>query len=279
VITRQRIAEIDCMVAEPDDAPTQLETVVCLHGIGGDDASFAPQLESLSAYYRIVAWNMPGYRESAALDKVTFPQLADSLHALVSALDCGPVHIVGHSIGGMIAQEFYHRYYSQVASLMLVATTTAFGGKDDSFKKAFLQARLKPLDQGLSMRQIAANAIPSIVGSDVEQAVVQCAVESMAAIIPEVYREVLSCLVQFNRRQEWVETTCPVCVVAGSMDTNAPAATLLKMVEKLPHAKYHEIKDAGHLVNLENSAEFNAIAKTFLSANAHHALSKSVPAR
>jgi len=264
--TRARIANIDCLIAQPNESPATAPTVLCLHGIGGDDASFQPQLEGLSDDYRVIAWNMPGYRESAVLDELSFLKLAESLHALINELDCGPVHIIGQSIGGMIAQEYYHRFADQVHSLVLVATTTAFGGKDDSFKKEFLSARLNPLDQGMPMQEIATEAIPSIVASNAEDAVVHSAIKSMAAVTPSVYREVLRCLVTFNRRADWQGITCPTCIVAGSEDTNAPAATMQKMADKLPHASYHEIASAGHLLNLEKPDEFNVITRSFLEA-------------
>lgn len=265
MITRKRIANIDCLIAEPDKSQATLQTVLCLHGIGGDDASFQPQLEGLSGSSRVVAWNMPGYRESAAQDTLTFKGLAQSLQALVAALDCGPVAIIGQSIGGMIAQEFYHRFPVQVSSLVLVATTTAFGGKDDTFRNAFLEARLKPLDNGKSMKEIAVEAMPSIVARGTSDIIVHAAIDSMAAVKPEVYREVLRCLVTFNRRVEYQDIACPVCIVSGSDDTNAPAATMLKMAEQLSNAEYHEISGAGHLVNLEKADEFNVIAKAFLT--------------
>jgi len=85
----------------------------------------------------------------------------------------------------------------------------------------------------------------------------------MSKLNPLVYRDVLTCLVAFNRRDEWPEVSCPVCIIAGSEDTNAPAATLNRMAEKLTQAEYHEITDAGHLVNLEKAAEFNRIVREF----------------
>ena len=44
--------------------------LVCLHGIGGDDRGFVDQIAALSSNYRIIAWNMPGYRDSAAIDPI-----------------------------------------------------------------------------------------------------------------------------------------------------------------------------------------------------------------
>lgn len=262
--TRTMAAGIDCRIYEPDVVGAETQTIICLHGIGGDDASFAPQ-QALADQYRVVAWNMPGYKESVELDPLTFGTIAEKLHELIVELDTDTVHLMGQSIGGMIAQEAYVQYPEKINSLILVATTSAFGGADDSFKTMFLEARLKPLSQGMTMQQVASLSMPQIVGKNAPQQVIESAVNSMASLSEDVYRDVLRCLVTFNRRVEWSEIKCPVCLVAGGEDTNAPAATMRKMADKLPHAHFHEISEAGHLVNLEKEHEFNEIALTFLS--------------
>ena len=47
-------------------------SLICLHGIGGDDKSFEPQLKNLSSKYRVVSWNMPGYKGSKTLENYSF---------------------------------------------------------------------------------------------------------------------------------------------------------------------------------------------------------------
>jgi len=214
---------------------------------------------------------MPGYQNSVPLEQCSFELLANTLVQFIDALGVGRVHLLGQSIGGMIAQELFHRnpdYFSsgKVSSLILAATTAAFGGRDDSFKQAFLEARLKPLDEGMTMQQIAQAAIPGIVGEGVDAGLVKMGINSMAAIDPDVYRDVLRCLVTFDRRTAWPRINCPTLLVAGSKDTNAPAATMKKMANKLLHARYEEIQGAGHLVNLEKGDEFNGAVKSFLSS-------------
>jgi len=170
----------------------------------------------------------------------------------------------------MIAQELFHRHSDyfkdgKIQSLILVATTAAFGGRDDSFKQAFLEARLKPLDDGLTMQQVAEAAIPAIVGRNTDPQITAAAIKSMTALPEEVYRQVLDCLVTYNRRQEWQSIDCPVCLVAGAEDTNSPAATMKKMAGKLPQAAYHELDATGHLVNLEQGKEFNQLTRDFIT--------------
>ena len=260
---RQIVAGVDLSLACPTDA-VDVPTLLCLHGIGGDDASFQPQLDGLSDQYRVISWNMPGYGQSENLTDYTFEHLAGVLHRLVTELNLNQVTLVGQSIGGMIAQEYAHHYPESLSSLVLVATTAAFGGRDDSFKQEFLAARLKPLDQGMTMAQLAKEAMPHITGSAAPVSAIQAAIDSMSKVNEATYRQVLKCLVTFNRRAELSDISCPVCLIAGSEDTNAPAPTMQKMASKIDGAEYHELVGAGHLVNLEMPHETNQIVSRFI---------------
>lgn len=255
----------------PSSKPgSDVETLVCLHGIGGDDKSFLPQSIALSNEFRVVSWNMPGYQNSDALTPLTFESLANVLKHWLETLNVGPVHLVGQSIGGMIAQEYVHRYPELVKSLVLIATTSAFGGRDESFKDAFLKARLKPLDEGKSMLALAEETVPLITGTQVTDESKEHAVKSMASVPVETYREILKCLVTFNRRESLSAIKHPVCVISGSEDSNAPAATMKKMAEKLSHSEYHELDGAGHLVNLELPEPCNDIIRHFIKNQISH---------
>ena len=86
------------------------EVILFLHGVGGGAYSWMPQLNSFGTKYKAAAWNMPGYGNSLLKRSMTFPDLSDSLLSLLD--DCGwdKVHLVGHSMGGMVAQEFAARH-------------------------------------------------------------------------------------------------------------------------------------------------------------------------
>ena len=97
-------------------------TVLMLHDADGGHRTFAPQVEVLaSSGYRAVAWDMPGYGHSAPIDPYAFKGLAERCLALVEALQCGPVTLVGHGMGAMLALEVAVRQPAQVGRLVLCA--------------------------------------------------------------------------------------------------------------------------------------------------------------
>lgn len=242
--------------------------ILCMHGIGGDTGSFGPQLEGLSDAYRVIAWNMPGYGGSDRLEAPTFPGLAARLIEFLDALGIGRAHLCGQSIGGMVAMETASLFPDRVASLVLIGTTSAFGGRDDSFKDAFIAARLGQLDAGKTLPELAESFVHEITGPIASAAALEAARASMAAVPEATYRDIIRCLTTFNRRDDIANFTMPVCLIAGEHDRNAPAKTMAKMAEKIPGAEYHEIKGAGHLINLEAGEETNAILRAFYGRHA-----------
>ncbi|WP_373684615.1 alpha/beta fold hydrolase [Ramlibacter montanisoli] len=140
-------------------------TVLMLHGIGGGHLAFAPQVETLAtAGYRAVAWDMPGYGHSAPIEPYTFKGLAHSCIRLIESLKCQQVILLGHSMGGMVAQEVVARRPDLVKRLVLCGTSPAFGKPDGDWQREFIAQRTAPLDAGRSMAELAETLVPQMIG-------------------------------------------------------------------------------------------------------------------
>ena len=240
------------------------EPVICLHGIGGHARSFAPQMADLQEH-SVIAWLMPGYGASERNHwPPSFASLSETLHRFVTNLGHKRVHLVGHSIGGMLALEHAVRHPDQVATLSLIGMTPAFGGKDGSFETQFLKARLAPLERGHTMQEIAETASPQLVAPETNPNIIKCIVRDFAEVPETTWRGILKCLVTFDRRADLGRVFQPCCAIAGEHDENAPARTIERMATKLPNAEYHLIEGAGHMINQEAPDETNAILSNFL---------------
>lgn len=238
--------------------------VILLHGIGGDGALWAPTLPAFAGH-RALAWDMPGYGASAPVEP-GFPALAAALARLLDAAGLETADLVGHSIGGMVAQEFAATWPERVRSLVLYASPPVFGGRTPAFRDSFLAARLAPLEAGLGMAGVAAALVPGLLGDDPHPAARPAALASMAAIPEAGYRAALATLVGFDRRADLGRIAVPTLVVFGEADPMAPFPAMHAMASAIPEARLGIIANAGHLAHLEKPAEFNAVLRDFLAS-------------
>lgn len=240
--------------------------VLMLHGIGGGHLAFAPQVESFaSAGYRAVAWDMPGYGHSAPIEPYTFKGLAERCIALIERLDCGPVTVLGHSMGGMVAQEVVARRPQCVSKLILCGTSPSFGKPDGDWQRDFIAQRTAPLDAGKSMAELAELMVPQMVGPGALPEGLRLAIHCMGGISPATYRRALEALVTFDRRANLPNIAVPVLVLAGEYDRNAPPSVMKKMADAIARSTYVEMHGIGHLQNLEAPEAFDAAVLDFLS--------------
>ena len=241
-------------------------TVLMLHGIGGGHLAFAPQVETLaSSGYRAVAWDMPGYGHSAPIEPYTFKGLAESCIALIDSLQCGDVTLLGHSMGGMVAQEVVARRPELVSKLVLCGTSPSFGKPDGDWQRSFIAGRTAPLDAGQTMAQLAAMLVPEMAGPAARPEGLQLAIHCMSLVNPSTYRRALEALVTFDRRANLPNIGVPTLLIGGEHDRNAPPAMMKKMAGAIPRSSYLELAGIGHLQNLEAPDDFDNLVLNFLA--------------
>ena len=241
-------------------------TVLMLHGIGGGHLAFAPQVETLaSSGYRAVAWDMPGYGHSAPVEPYNFKGLASRCISLIESLQCGHVTLVGHSMGGMVAQEVVARRPELVDKLVLCGTSPSFGKPDGDWQREFIAQRTAPLDAGKTMAEMAEILVPQMTGPGALPEGLRLATHCMAQVSPATYRRALEALVTFDRRANLPHIHVPTLVLAGEHDKNAPPAVMKKMAQAIAGSTYLEMKGIGHLMNLEAPDEFDGMLLNFLA--------------
>lgn len=230
-----------------------------LHGLGGGHHAWDAQLPYFAGLgYPSHAWDQPGYGESPMVEPYDLEHVSAALALLIDSLGAGPVVLVGHSMGGMVAQETYARYPQLVKALALCFTSPAFGGDSSDFARQFIAARVGPLDAGRTMAEIAAQLMPTM-GSNSKHAE-----RIMAGIPPGTYRKAVHLLTTFDRRKELAAIKVPTAVIAGENDKTAPAPMMEKMAGKIPGSQYTCLAGCGHLGPMDRPEDFNAALLGFL---------------
>jgi 3-oxoadipate enol-lactonase len=242
-----------------------LPPLVFLHGIGGAARAWRGQLDFFSNRYRSIAWDMPGYGGSASLPAVSIATLADALADFLQQVGATKPVLVGHSIGGMIVQQWLVRNPLAASAVVLAQTSPAFGKPDGDWQKSFIDARLGPLDRGETLVSLAPTLVKELIGENPNAGGMELARDCMAAVPPATYRATMLALMGFDLRGALRDIAVPTMLLSGSRDNNAPAPMMAKMATYIPAAQYVELEGVGHLANLERPDEFNAALSDFLS--------------
>lgn len=101
------------------------DPLVLVHGFTGGRVDFADVIDVLAANRRVVAWDHRGHAESTNTGDqttYTFDQLVDDAVAVLDALGIETFHLLGHSMGGVVAQRLVLAHPARVRSLVLMDT-------------------------------------------------------------------------------------------------------------------------------------------------------------
>jgi pimeloyl-ACP methyl ester carboxylesterase len=230
-----------------------------LHGLGGGHHAWENQVPYFGKLgYPSHAWDQPGYGKSPIVEPYDLEHVCAALALLIEKLGNEPVVLVGHSMGGMVAQETYVRTPHLVKAMALCFTSPAFAGGSSDFTRQFIAARIAPLDQGRTMAQIAAQLIPTM-GSNSK-----LAEQVMAGVPPATYRKAVQLLTTFDRKKELAAIKVPTLLIAGSEDKTAPPSVMQSMAKEIPGADCVLLEGCGHLGPMDRPEEFNAALLAFL---------------
>jgi pimeloyl-ACP methyl ester carboxylesterase len=240
--------------------------LLLLHGIGSHSRSFRHQLADLSNEWTVVAWDAPGYgRSDDPVVPFTLSDLADQAVGLLDELEAKEAHVLGESMGGVVAQLVYHRHRTRVQSLILADTNTGGGGLPEPERSNRVRQRLDALEQ-LGSRGMASVRAPALLRPDAPPDLLLEVIEIMAEVRPGGYRAAAIALGETDLTPLLGEIGVPTLVIHGEQDAIVPPETGRILADSIPAARFVLIPRAGHVSNQEQPAAFNAAVRRFLTS-------------
>jgi pimeloyl-ACP methyl ester carboxylesterase len=234
--------------------------IVFIHGNVSSSVWWKYTLDRLSGTsYRLIAPDLRGRGETeGSADNWTIETLAHDVRGLIEALGLGSVHLVGHSLGALVAIQYALDYKPEVRSLFLLAPGWVAG---DMPAEVADPARIQMMVQN--------------------KAILKAALRMTAANHPEAGWEVLE---SASLRQQdaasyrtpvalkqWAVAArlreldgIPTTVARGVHDSVIPESVVLASAQGIPHARYEVIEGATHSPNVEVPDAFVAILRAHL---------------
>jgi 3-oxoadipate enol-lactonase len=244
-------------------------TVFLLHGAFGAKEYWRSQIAALSgAGYRVVAWDAPGYGVSPLPADFSVETAARAFGLLLDAQGSRRNMVLGHSMGGMIAQRGFDYRTDRVHGLILSATSAAFGKGDGEWQQAFVRDRIAPLDAGLTVAQYAPKMLRGMMAPDITAPEVDLVIDVVSQMREETFRAAIVAVTKYDGRDILEKMAkIPVLCIAGEHDLSAaPPKVMQKLAEKIG-GEFVCMPGVGHFGWAEDSAAFNQHMLSFLK---HH---------
>ena len=228
--------------------------LVLLHGAGGAADLWQPQLDGLADVARIVALDLPGHGPLGGRGKPSIAAYAEWLDGLLVALGEEPPVLVGHSMGGAIAQTLALARPGRLAGLILVST----GARLRVLARLVDLLRVRPREGQRLIQELS--FAPGTPREPVEM--VERVLREAAPLV--TLGDYVACD-RFDVRDRLAGIRTPTLVVTGTEDQLTPLKYGRFLAETIPGARRVEIPDAGHFPQLEQPVRVNAAIRGFLA--------------
>lgn len=233
--------------------------IVFLHGVGTDRMAWRPQMAHFSLSWRAIALDYPGYGES---DRPARPlsreDIAGRLLGAWSELGVKKTHLVGLSMGGVVALEILRQAPERILSLTLA---DSFAYHPDG--RAIVERNHRAIE-AMTMRQFACQCVSHLVAPSAGPEVRHQLVEVMGTIDPGVYHWATSAVWTADYRTLLPSLKARTLVLVGEHDERTPLTLSDELRRGIPGALLVVVPGCGHLTNMENPSEFNRILSEFL---------------
>ncbi|MFX1451892.1 MAG: alpha/beta fold hydrolase [Promethearchaeota archaeon] len=262
------------------------DPIILIHGFSDRKEHWRAQISSLSEYFKVIRMDNRGAGKSDRPDgEYTMNLYASDVLGLIDFLGIGKAHIVGHSLGGMIAQNFAILYPSKVNKLILINTLPG------------LRPPGEPIDEAIRMyKENAINGHEAMLKDPLNEFINGAKgkysrnfwklmrdnpkknfheIWSVEDLIEEKLKDgptikdlsnQAHALSTHNTYERLHEIQNEVLILSAERDKSCPKSMGEKMHELIPNSKFIIIKGAGHQSILEKAPEINHIIIDFLKS-------------
>ena len=234
-----------------------LPSLLCVHGAGGQGMLFRAQLSGLAREANLAAIDLPGHGDSPG---PSYESIEDYAGWLADFIECGPIRpiVLGHSMGGAIAQTLAVNRPELISGLVLAAT-----GARLKVSPALMENFRNDYEKA------CADLVSMAYSSAANPALLRQAKEELLATPLEVVLADFGACDRFDLRESLSLISQPTLLVVGTHDRMTPVKYSTYLESNISNAKLEIIEGAGHGLYLEKPNPFNQAVREFLSEFKH----------
>jgi pimeloyl-ACP methyl ester carboxylesterase len=240
------------------------EPLVLIEGLGYSSWMWYRQRE-LAKKFRLVIFDNRGVGASDRLENAyTMEEFAKDLRDLLNHLEIQTAHLLGVSMGGMIALEFALSYPKFVKTLVLCSTSPGIRGK--SAEREVLSLMFEPPSTDLRSwikRKMSVAFSKRFLTTEEFEKVIELRlpwIPDQASLLNQA-----SAVARFDVLDRLHQIDKPTLIIAGMEDRVVPYENSLLLHSKISLSALHIFRHAGHLVFIECAQKFNTLVSDFIN--------------
>lgn len=244
----------------------QGEPLLMIHGAGVPHGSFQPQYESLSSHFRLYLPDLRGHGKSAVTQApYSMKQFADDMIGLLDSLGIEKTLILGHSMGGTIAQQMAVDHPERVKALVLAETN--YGIKSDRMLYTMVKL-MDPVSRMIGLKRLSGLSVKQFSARSPQMKPFLETAFQQHIDDPENFWNISQANNEFDGKGQLSRIQCPALIL---MAQNNPATHRYAkyMAGHIPNAQLMEIPNAGHMLNWDNAEDFNKTVIEFFEKVTH----------
>jgi pimeloyl-ACP methyl ester carboxylesterase len=231
------------------------KNLVFIHGAGGNHMIWELQFHYFEGEYNPIVIELPGHGESKGHGEKDIGSYTEWMKKIIEGLDLKTCFMIGHSMGGAITLSFALKYPEYLDAVILVGTG------------ARLKVSLDILDSIKGDFEGSVKLMSKILYSEHAPAkLIEMGEEELLKTRPEVLYDDFSACNTFDIINEIKKIRLPALITCGVEDKLTPVKYSRFLNDNINGSKLAIIEDAGHMVMIEKSKEFNKEIQGFVAA-------------
>lgn len=241
------------------------EPLLLIAGLGSDSQSWGPVVGDLAASFQVIVADNRGVGRTAQDVEITIEAMARDSVALLDHLAIPSAHVLGHSMGGIIALEMGLSYPGRVRKLVLAGTSSVLPVGERELLKEW-DRRFGVDDHAQWLEYIFQWIFTRRYLDDPKllAATIKYSVEYPYQQTKQALHRQTGALLAFDRSAEVPQLAAPALVLSGEEDILITPAQSEASLGSIPNVSFLRLPGAAHAMHLENRADFVAGVRDFL---------------